>query len=349
MTVTGTSNVVSLPVSGTTPTTITIIVGGQPSAAPAPAGGGPVVAGAPVAASAPAAGAQPVAYAAAQPTAYAAAPAAATAYAAAAPTASVAAAQPTAYGGPAQTGDVNSQLITALQGLVSALSSLVSVLSARLVNQTAPASTATAQAGAANTAAGGGPAASGCCGGAEGAVSGSGALGAPPAVATGTSPGDDDKPADKAKPADKDKPADKAKSTDQTAIKVTAARNSVKGNAQLVGQIAQELGVDPVLAVATMLAESGGNERAVGDNGTSFGLFQLHKGGMLTTAKLTPEQAFDPETNARVAVKSLKYFGKKTGKTGGELAAASQRPANQPAYAKRVDSLMAKARTLLAP
>lgn len=49
--------------------------------------------------------------------------------------------------------------------------------------------------------------------------------------------------------------------------------------------------------------ESAWNPRAVGDNGSSFGLFQLHRGGQL--GNLTPEQAYDPATNARVAAPAI--------------------------------------------
>lgn len=275
-------------------------------------------------------------------------------FAAAQPQAAVGAQFPTAFGGPVPAAGGTDQLVAALQGLVTALSGLVTTLTQMVAAQAAPPAVAGAQAGAA--ALGGGPAAdastsSGCshCGGAMGAVAGAGALGAPPA-ALGGPPADIDRADGKdgsGKTAGK-KDAGKASGTGSSApIQVTAAKGSVKGNAQLVAKLAQEYGVDPALAVAMMLAESGGNERAVGDNGTSFGLFQLHKGGMLTSAKLTPEQAYDPETNARVALKSLRSFQKKTGKSGGALAAASQRPADPSGYARRVDGLMAKARGLI--
>lgn len=46
--------------------------------------------------------------------------------------------------------------------------------------------------------------------------------------------------------------------------------------------------------------ESNFNPTASGDNGTSFGLFQLHQGGQL--GGLTQAQAFDPATNANTAM-----------------------------------------------
>lgn len=48
-------------------------------------------------------------------------------------------------------------------------------------------------------------------------------------------------------------------------------KQTVLDNVRIVERVAKELGVDPVLAVATMLVESGGDNRAVGDEGTSFG------------------------------------------------------------------------------
>lgn len=131
---------------------------------------------------------------------------------------------------------------------------------------------------------------------------------------------------------------------------VSNANATPAQNARTVADAARRHGVDPVVAVAMMLVESGGNARAVGDNGTSFGLFQLHKGGMLTAAGLTPEQAFDPATNADVALKSLAHEWAKGSarRSPGEIAAASQRPADPVGYARKVNAAMERARALLA-
>jgi hypothetical protein len=98
-------------------------------------------------------------------------------------------------------------------------------------------------------------------------------------------------------------------------------------------------------AVASMLVESQGNPLARGDGNTSFGLFQLHRGGELTEGlrqgKLASENdAFDPAKNARVA---LSYFRQLQGKYGdaGKLAAAAQRPRDRSEYADKVNSLVA--------
>jgi hypothetical protein len=131
-------------------------------------------------------------------------------------------------------------------------------------------------------------------------------------------------------------------------VSPAGATRGAKENAQVVASVAAKVGVDPVTAVAMMLVESGGNNRAVGDGGTSFGLFQLHEGGMLTSAGLTRDQAFDPATNAAVSLRSLKHqFDIGPNRSPGEIAAASQRPADQVGYAQKVNATMDRARQLL--
>ncbi|MFN8608644.1 MAG: transglycosylase SLT domain-containing protein [Vulcanimicrobiota bacterium] len=116
---------------------------------------------------------------------------------------------------------------------------------------------------------------------------------------------------------------------------VAPSNPSLTENARVVAEVARAKGVDPRTALATMLIESGGNARAVGDNGSSFGLFQLHRGGEL--GNLTPEQAFDARTNAEVA---LTVFAQNRSRYSdpGELAAASQRPADRAEYQRRVNA-----------
>src|SRR5579883_2947363 len=116
-------------------------------------------------------------------------------------------------------------------------------------------------------------------------------------------------------------------------------------NVRIVEKVAKDLGVDPVLAVATMLVESGGNKRAIGDGGTSFGLFQLHRGGEL--GHLSARQAFIPEINARTALSVFAHQQNKISDPGW-LAARAQRPANAFRYAAKVDASMTRARSLLA-
>lgn len=91
----------------------------------------------------------------------------------------------------------------------------------------------------------------------------------------------------------------------------------------------------PNLAVATAIAESSLNPTAVGDNGTSYGLFQLHQGGEL--GNLSASQAFNPVTNSTTALSTMSQVAAANpGASAGQIAAAAQRPANPSAYASEV-------------
>ena len=251
------------------------------------------------------------------------------------------------------------ELVTTLQGLVGVLEQLVTTLSQRGATAAAPAAIAGANGGAEALAADGAPsatvtaggpeqAASGCCGGGAGCGSGHEAAGGAALLGTEAAGANGGGATTQVATQSIAQAAPEAGAAAAPKAKSTAKAGTAAANAQIVAEYARKYGVDPVLAVAMMLKESGGRSRAVGDNGTSFGLFQLHKGGMLTSAGLTPEQAFDPATNANVAMKALKHFAKKTGLSGGALAAASQRPADPQGYARRVDAAMDQARKLLA-
>lgn len=101
--------------------------------------------------------------------------------------------------------------------------------------------------------------------------------------------------------------------------------------------------VDPRLALAYILNESGGNPYAQGDYSggkpTSFGLAQLHQGGEL--GALTPQQAFNPVTNLDVSLSEVAGVQAANPRVTdpGTIAAAAQRPANQAAYASTVDAI----------
>lgn len=80
--------------------------------------------------------------------------------------------------------------------------------------------------------------------------------------------------------------------------KATMGNQDVKS---MIVRIANEVGVDPAIALAIAQQESGFNPNAVGDGGKSFGLFQIHsdfhpdyKGGT------------DPEANARYGLSLFK-------------------------------------------
>lgn len=65
--------------------------------------------------------------------------------------------------------------------------------------------------------------------------------------------------------------------------------------------IAKEEGVDPALALSVAQIESGFNPSAVGDNGNSFGLFQIHR-----PSHPDYKGGTDPEANARYGIRLLK-------------------------------------------
>lgn len=96
--------------------------------------------------------------------------------------------------------------------------------------------------------------------------------------------------------------------------------------------------LQPVLE-ATAMQESGGRLDAVGDNGSSYGPYQMHRGGRLTSAGYTPRQAMDPVLATRAAAKEFQTYWDR-GLRGGELAAAAQRPADQAGYAAKVNQYL---------
>ena len=106
---------------------------------------------------------------------------------------------------------------------------------------------------------------------------------------------------------------------------------------QIITQVANSKGVDPNLAIADAEVESNLNPYAVGDYGTSFGLYQLHEGGEL--GNLTPQQAFNPTTNASVALSNFANVqAQNPNMDPGWIAAEAQNPSNKPAYAQAVDA-----------
>lgn len=108
-------------------------------------------------------------------------------------------------------------------------------------------------------------------------------------------------PVQKSKPVSSTPIQDRAKARkvqQSTSTRPSMSRQDVQS---MIVNIAQQEGVDPSLALAVAQQESGFNPSAVGDNGKSFGLFQIHspshpdyKGGT------------DPEANARYGIRYLK-------------------------------------------
>ncbi len=146
-------------------------------------------------------------------------------------------------------------------------------------------------------------------------------------------------------------------------------KSGISGAIHAVASVAMKDGVDPVLALATAMHESGLNPRAVGDKGTSFGLFQLHRGGEL--GSLSRRQAFNASTNAGRALREFRAVEHLSASallhrfsaqvrndptdrlashadimrlvgTPGEVAAVAQRPADPLGYAEKINKLYTK-------
>jgi soluble lytic murein transglycosylase-like protein len=84
----------------------------------------------------------------------------------------------------------------------------------------------------------------------------------------------------------------------------------------MLNRLGQKYNVPPIFLKAVMLSESGGRADAVGDQGHSVGLFQLHDRGYGTGMGDT---RFDPETNADRGAKGLAeawHAGQNAGYTG---------------------------------
>ena len=84
----------------------------------------------------------------------------------------------------------------------------------------------------------------------------------------------------------------------------------------ILNRIGQKFNVPPLFLKAVMLSESGGRPDAVGDNGHSVGLFQLHDQGY---GAGMGDTRYDPETNADRGARGLAeawHAGDKAGFSG---------------------------------
>lgn len=119
----------------------------------------------------------------------------------------------------------------------------------------------------------------------------------------------------------------------------TAAANDPNTVKSIIIRVANELGVDPQLALAIAQQESGFDPNSIGDNGHSVGLFQLNDQG--EGAGMTVAQRQDPETNARIALTQVAAVAKAHPDwSPGQIAAAAQRPRDQVAYSAAIDGIM---------
>lgn len=83
----------------------------------------------------------------------------------------------------------------------------------------------------------------------------------------------------------------------------------------LTQQYSKANGVPAWITSDIIQAESGGNPSAVGDNGTSFGLLQLHQNGGQGTG-YTQAQLFNPATNLQIGVPPIAQAYKQSSKAG---------------------------------
>lgn len=152
-------------------------------------------------------------------------------------------------------------------------------------------------------------------------------------------------------------------------IKMKGGHSHLRLNAALMGALAMAKGLDPKVAVATMMQESGGNESVAGDYGyhekrrrkngsfynhftsdpqrrdprsyaTSVGLYQLHDMGK--GYGMSIEQRQNPLLNGLKAIPGI-AANIKGGYGPGMAAARSQNPANWGAYARSVESQLPRA------
>lgn len=107
----------------------------------------------------------------------------------------------------------------------------------------------------------------------------------------------------------------------------------------IITKVAKSLGLPPELALAIAYHESGLNPYAVGDNGTSFGLYQLHEGGELGSH--TAAWAHDVYNNALTALTVVKkVYDQNPSADWGQIAAQAQRPQDPASYAASIDSIL---------
>lgn len=114
-----------------------------------------------------------------------------------------------------------------------------------------------------------------------------------------------------------------------------ARRNTLN----LIAQIGSQQGLSPANIAAmqaTTTVESGGNPSAVGDGGTSYGLFQHHVGGAGGSTHAAAKRYLNPTTSI---TERAKWF-KRNNITDGAGAAALQRPADPSGYAVKVNNAL---------
>lgn len=109
--------------------------------------------------------------------------------------------------------------------------------------------------------------------------------------------------------------------------------------AALIQQTGARMGLTPAqikVLIAGAKVESGLDPTAVGDGGTSYGLYQMHVGGAGGKTHEEAQRYLDPLT----AIENRARFVKQNNITTGAQFAALQRPADPAGYAKKVDAAL---------
>jgi hypothetical protein len=120
---------------------------------------------------------------------------------------------------------------------------------------------------------------------------------------------------------------------------------------QLIRQIAKQQGLSErqtAVLIAGAKVESSLDPGAVGDNGTSYGLYQMHVGGAGGSTHESARRYLDPAT----AIRNRARFVREQNITDGAGFAALQRPADPSGYAAKVNAALKGVRgggTLNAP
>ncbi|MED1559046.1 invasion protein [Bacillus paramycoides] len=78
----------------------------------------------------------------------------------------------------------------------------------------------------------------------------------------------------------------------------------IKNNKQVISKVAKRNGIPDWIPLSIADHETKFNRKVIGDNGTSFGLFQLHRGG-LAPAQLSEESLMDSQINATIAISNM--------------------------------------------
>lgn len=103
---------------------------------------------------------------------------------------------------------------------------------------------------------------------------------------------------------------------------------------QLITQIATQNGINPSLMIADARVESGLNPGAVGDHGTSFGLFQDHVGGAGGSTLASAQRYLNPAQSIQHAAQRFK------GAQNAEDIYRAQRPADHAGYVAKLNSAL---------